>query len=153
MLERALSTALNLSNQLDDEREEENPEVYGCKSCGLIYDPHVYHYSDVVQREDRQWKFCPVCNAPGVEFLGRLPSTIESPQGAYLVDEDGRTLGPFDNNVSPSDKLWDWFNRKTHGNCEKEGGQEAHREGKVIRLTGKGGVYAQGQPETPEEER
>lgn len=154
MLERAQSTVLSLLNRLDDEREDEAPEVYGCRNCGLIYDPQLYHYSDVVQRADQQWSYCPVCNAHGMELLGPLPSTIESPQGTYLLDEAGDTLGPF-TDTPASDRLWDWFNRKKNGNCEKEeeGDQEAFRqEGKVIQLVGKGGVYSEGKSQTEEGE-
>lgn len=150
MLERVQSTVLSLLNRLDDEHEEANPEVYGCRNCGLIYDPHLYHYSDVVQREDRQWDYCPVCSTQGMELLGPLPSTIESPSGFYLVDEEGDCIGPFDH--SSSDQLWKWFDRNNeHGNCEKESGKEkgdqkaCGHKGKVIQLIGKGGVYSEGQ--------
>ena len=147
MLERALSMALSLLNRLDDEREEESREVFGCRNCGLIYDPQLYHHSDTVQREDRQWYFCPVCKSDGVELLGALPSTVENEKGVFLVGEEGDCLGPYNNETEAHEALWPWFDRKkTNGTCEKESGQPAlGQEGKVIKLVCKGGVYTEGQ--------
>lgn len=149
MLERALSTVLNLLNRLDDEHEEPVPEVFGCRNCGLIYDPQLYHHSNVAQREDRQWGFCPVCCARQVELLGPLPHTIENAKGFFLLDEEGESQGPFETATATHAALWDWFNRKSdHGNCEeKEGGGEEtiRQEGKVIRLVTQNGVYQDGE--------
>lgn len=150
MLERALSTVLNLLNRLDDEHADPAPEVFGCRACGLIYDPSVYRHSgqDGTRRNEtaRPWNFCPECGEQGVELLGPLPHSVENADGFFLIAEDGESQGPYPSESGASDALWDWFNRRQH--AKEEGSKETSREGQVIRLV-KGGS----QESLPEEGR
>lgn len=139
MLERALSTALNLLNRLDDESDEPQPEVFGCRSCSLIYYPRCYHYSpeSIPKRRDPPaWSLCPVCNERSMEALGPVPDFVESEKGVFLLDNEGDILGPYYSRAGAQLALWDWFDRKRqHGNRKEESSQE----GKVVRLVSKEG--------------
>lgn len=136
MLERALSMVLSLLNRLDDDHGDPPPEVYGCRNCGLIYDPQCYRHSNEPPRSGRQWGHCPVCSERAVEFLGPLPDVVPARLGVFLIDVEGDSQGPYQTAAAAHEALWSWFNRKRlHGSCKEEDRQES----KVIRLVPKGG--------------
>lgn len=131
MLERALSTVLNLLSHLDaDLGDDEAIYVFGCTECYLIYDPCTYHSSshDVESEHHPQYDrdYCPVCGTSGMVLLGPLPETLDRDQGSFLVDSEGNSLGPF---TDPTKHLWEWFNERSNGICEEE-----EDRGKILHL-------------------
>jgi hypothetical protein len=140
MLERAQSTVLNLLNQLGDEAPE-IAEVFGCRNCRLIYDPSLYHPSNLVRRFYNHWHFCPACGEPGMKLLGPVPGIVTTPEGTYLVEENGSTQGPYRTETEAIHHLWEWFDQEPrHGNCKEKGSKENKQETKVIRLIKKDGI-------------
>ena len=114
---------LSLLNQLEEEREEKQPEVYGCSNCGLIYDPRVYFWGE--ERGDLG-ACCPRCSSKGtVKLLGPLPFIVEKDDEHFLYNEEV-FIGPFPTAVDAHNSLWEWFNKKegTHGkekSCKEKG--------------------------------
>lgn len=151
MLERAQSTVLNLLNHLDDDGNPEIVEVRGCRNCGLIYEPSLYHPSNLVRRVSTHWYFCPACGEPGVKLLGPAPAMLTSPEGTYLVEDNGSSMGPYKTETEAIHHLWEWFDQepKKHGNCEEKSNKEGtDKENKVIRLIKKDGVLTKSKERT-----
>lgn len=139
-LERALSTVQNLLSQLSD--EEDFPESFGCRHCGLIYEPQLYRPGWVQLKEWREeWPYCPACGQNVVKF-GPLPGTVETPSGFYLADGSEELLGPYKSQEETNNHLWEWFDRKReHGDKEdhkEKGHEETLGENKIIDINSPG---------------
>lgn len=132
MLVRAQYMVRSLWSQPEDSGSK-SPDVYGCRNCGIIYDPHIYFWGSEVTPNNLT--HCPKCSAPQVKLLGALPYTFENNQGVHFVNDDDETMGPFKNEADARNWLWEWFNRKERHAKDKEGTCE---EGKIIWLHSKG---------------
>ena len=124
--------AQNLWSQPGSQSAPEVPKVYGCRSCGLIYEPRVYFSgSDVGDTGSH----CPKCAAPKVEYLGSLPLTTTTDRGVYLIGElDESPLGPFKNDVDAHDRLWAWFDKRKEDADRESKKDNPAFQGKVIHL-------------------